>query len=287
MKLCLSCSQQFAATGWTCPACGFAAPFANGFPSFAQPEGGDGFQPEFFAELAELEAGHFWFQSRNRLILWSLGKYFPAARSFLEVGCGTGFVLSGVSRAFPTWQLAGSEYFAEGLPFAAARVPASELIQADARVLPFVEEFDVVGAFDVLEHIPEDETVLRCFHRVIRPGGGLLLTVPQHPWLWSTQDDYACHVRRYAASDLTAKLLEAGFRVEMKTSFVSLLLPALLLSRCRGGAQKDRHDPMAELRIGAGLNRACATAMAVERVLIKAGFRMAAGGSLLVAARKA
>ncbi len=286
MKLCLSCEQTFASESWRCPVCGFAPSLSSGFPSFAQPEGCDGFQPEFFAELAKLEPEHFWFVGRNHLIVWALAKYFAAAKSFLEIGCGTGYVLSGVAQAFPQLRLTGSEYFSEGLPFADARVPNAELLQADARNLPFREEFDVIGAFDVLEHIPEDDTVLRCLHRAVRPGGGILLTVPQHRWLWSSQDDYACHVRRYASSELVNKVATAGFQVEMTTSFVSLLLPVLWLSRSRQVGRTGQHDPMAELRMRGFSNRICAMMMFVERGLIKMGLRMAFGGSLLVVGRK-
>ncbi len=286
VKFCFSCNRQFTAAVWGCPACGGVPPAVNGFPSFAQPERGDGFQPEFFAELAEMEGRHFWFRSRNRLILWALGRYFPAAESLLEVGCGTGYVLASVARAFPRLRLAGSEYFAEGLPFAAGRIPGVELLQADARALPFVAEFDVVGAFDMLEHVAEDDVVLHNFQRVLRPGGGLLLTVPQHPWLWSAQDEYACHVRRYTANELRGKVEAVGLRVEMMTSFVSLLLPALWLSRRRLSERAESYDPLAELRVGGLVNTGCAALMAVECGLIRAGLRFAAGGSLLLVATK-
>lgn len=285
MKLCMSCQRGFAGNDWCCPICGFTPRVVNGCPSFAQPGENDGFRPELFAELAQLEAGHFWFRGRNRLLLWALGRYFPAAASFLEVGCGTGYVLAGIASARPR-HLVGSEYFAEGLPFAAARVPAVELIQADARALPFIEEFDVVGAFDVLEHIPEDETVLRQLHRVVRPGGGVLLTVPQHPWLWSVADDYARHVRRYNAGELRMKVAAAGFQIETISSFVSLLLPAMLLSRRRFAAMDGPCDPLAELRLGHVTNACCAAIMTIERGMIKSGVRFPAGGSLLVVARK-
>lgn len=247
--------------------------------------GGDGFRPEFFAELARQERGHFWFQGRNRLILHVLKRSFPQLSSFLEVGCGTGFVLSGVAASFPAAALSGCEYFGEGLSFAAGRVPQASLYRLDARQLPFVAEFDVIGAFDVLEHIEEDEVVLQQFHRALRPGGGIVVTVPQHRWLWSAVDDDACHVRRYTRSELAAKVAAAGFRVDYATSFVSLLLPVMALSRLRRGGE-GRPDPLAELRLPPLLNRLFGAVMALEGWLIRCGVRFPCGGSLLLVGRK-
>ena len=105
-------------------------------------------------------------------------------------------------------------------------MPDAELLEVDARRLPFEAEFDVVGAFDVLEHIEEDERALIEMHAALRPGGGLVVTVPQHPALWSAVDEYSRHVRRYRRSELLTKLRDSGFEVIHWTSFVSLLLPA-------------------------------------------------------------
>ena len=117
---------------------------------------------ESFDHLPAAEERSFWFRSRNELIVWALRRYFPDARSLLEVGCGTGFVLGWHSRgASRSCALVGAELFAAGLDVAAKRVPDAELLQMDARRIPFRNEFDVVGAFDVLEHIDEDEQALR------------------------------------------------------------------------------------------------------------------------------
>src|SRR6266545_4042215 len=90
--------------------------------------------------------------------------------NFLEIGCGTGFVLSGIRKAFPELILSGSEIFSEGLNLAAERLPGVELFQMDARRIPFQEEFDVIGAFDVLEHVKEDEEVLSQMYQATRKG---------------------------------------------------------------------------------------------------------------------
>lgn len=155
----------------------------------------------------------------------------------------------------------------------------------DARRQPYVDEFDVIGAFDVLEHIEEDEAVQQQMSRALRPAGGIILTVPQHPWLWSRQDEHACHVRRYRMGELQEKVVRAGFEIVLQTSFVSLLLPTMAASRL---LQRDSSaaDASAELRLPAALNFAFALVMHLERGLIRAGARLPVGGSLLLVAHK-
>jgi SAM-dependent methyltransferase len=288
LRLCPRCRTTFGGADWRCPHCDAVPDCIGGFPAFA-PElarGAEGFDPVHFSELARLEAGNFWFRARNRLIVWALARYFPDARSLLEVGCGTGYVLAGVSEARPALCLTGCEVATEGLVFAAQRVPSAALIQMDARHIPFRDEFDVAGAFDVIEHIADDSAVLQELAAALAPGGGLLLTVPQHPALWSEYDVRAGHVRRYRAAELRAKVNEAGLEVVRMTSFVSLLLPPMYLSRLAQRAPHAQYDPLAELRVAPWLNRGLEAILGIERALIRAGISLPAGGSLLLVARK-
>lgn len=288
MKVCINCGAILPDDNWVCTSCHWEATKLDGYLSFAPTlaRGSEGFKQEYFSELAELEENNFWFRSRNRVIVWALGHYFPSATSFLEVGCGTGYVLSGINRSFPKIQLWGSEIYCTALEFAAARVENATLFQMDARKIPYENEFDVIGAFDVLEHIEEDKKVLQQIYRAVKPGGGTILTVPQHPFLWSQQDEAACHIRRYRKLELKKKVEDAGFRVERSTSFVSLLLPLMVLSRLCKRAHQDQYDPMAELKMGIFANTILENIMNIERVLIKWGIDMSVGGSLLVIAKK-
>jgi SAM-dependent methyltransferase len=288
VKVCPECSERFAAAGWRCPACGFEPPERGGRVAFAvEPaDEGEAFDPSSFDHLPDAEERSFWFRARNELIAWALSTYFPDAASFLEVGCGTGFVLSGLHRRFPQVDLSGGELFAAGLDTAAWRVPAAALYQLDARRIPFDAEFDVIGAFDVLEHVEEDEIVLAEMARAVKPGGGALITVPQHPQLWSDVDDFSRHRRRYRRSDLRTKLERAGFGIVRLTSFVTLLLPAMAASRLRQRKGPEGFDPLAEYRHGPLVHSALGWAMALERSLIRLGLSLPAGGSLLAVARR-
>lgn len=288
MKLCLHCQAVRDAAVKDCPACGAAEVLVNGFPAYASDmaEQGGGFRPESFDQLAALEAGNFWFEVRNDIVEWALRRYAPQPARVLEIGCGTGFVLTRLARTFPHARLLGTEIFAAGLPHAALRVPGVAFAQMDARRIPFIDEFDVIGAFDVIEHIAEDEAVLAQVQRALRPGGTLILTVPQHPWLWSAADDFAVHQRRYTAGELHGKLRAAGFELVRSSSFVSLLLPAMTLSRLRQRRMDADYDPVEELRLPSWLNRLMAACLRFELATMKLGLNWPAGGSRLVVARK-
>jgi SAM-dependent methyltransferase len=245
-----------------------------------------GFTREIFESLANLESRNFWFRSRNKLIAWAMARYFPHAKDVLEIGCGTGFVLSDLEALFPAMRLAGSDVQISGLARAARRIKSAALFQMDARRIPFEDEFDVIGAFDVLEHIKEDEQVLVQMHRAVKSGGGIMLTVPQHMFLWSEQDVQAHHVLRYDADALVAKVRRAGFEVERSTSFVSLLLPLMMLSRRAKWFSRRKPDPTDELRVFGPLNFLLERVLDVERAWILLGGRFPLGGSLLIVARK-
>jgi SAM-dependent methyltransferase len=282
------CGSTQVDASWQCAACHGSPAVIDGVVAFS-PElarASSGFKPEYFERLAAVEEGNFWFVGRNALIAWAARRFFSETERFCEIGCGTGYVLRGLAKAMPAWKLCATEIYTDGIPFASARVPGAIFFQLDARSIPFVEEFDVMGAFDVIEHIEEDRTVLAQMYRAIAPGGGVLLTVPQHPFLWSQQDEHACHVRRYTASDLREKLEHAGFRVELMSSFVSLLFPLMYLTRRRDRVPESEYDFTADLKLSPALNSILTAAMSLERLLIKAGLRLPFGGSLLVVARK-
>ena len=288
MRICLRCRAAVGETGWRCAACGYEPVQVAGFPAFAPELAGadEGYDSAYYAELYALEARNYWFRARNALLIWALRRYFPHARNFLEIGCGTGFVLAGIAAAAPQLELHASEVSSGGLPYAASRTPAAAFLQMDARAIPYREQFDVIGLFDVLEHIEDDAQVLTETRRALRPGGGVLITVPQHRFLWSSYDELAHHVRRYQARELMERIAAAGFRKVMMTSFVSLLLPLMALSRMLRGARSGKMDALAELRVGSLVNWVLETVLAVERGLIKGGVRFPAGGSLLLVAQR-
>jgi SAM-dependent methyltransferase len=286
MRRCVACATGLHGGDWRCPSCGFEPDDRGAFLSFCETEGIDGFDPDAFDRLASLEQASFWFRSRNRLIAWAVREYFPDAASLLEIGCGTGFVLAGLERDRPELRLAGAELYAGGLRHAAERTPSADFFQFDARDIPFEAEFDVVGAFDVLEHIDRDEDVLAGMHTAVAPGGGIVVTVPQHGWLWSASDDYAEHKRRYSRAELTSKVTRAGFSVRRATSFVSLLLPLMAASRLAERLSSRPYEPSREHQSAQRADAPLERIADAELWALQRGVNFPAGGSLLLIATR-
>jgi len=287
MKICLQCKIPTTTFYLQCSACNWQAKNWQDHLIFS-PEllqvTEQFFNKNEFKNLYKLESTHFWFRARNQLILWTISRYFSHIKNFLEIGCGTGYVISAIQKKLPKLELFAADVFQESLPFVKRRIgEEATIFQMDARNIPFVDEFDLIGAFDVLEHIAEDELVLQQLYQAIKPGGGVILTVPQHPRLWSAIDIAACHVRRYTKNELSDKLIKNGFKIIFSTSFNTFLLPMMLLSRY---LQRKMIKQEMETHSNKWMNELLNQILNFERVWIKLGIHFNVGGSRLVVAKK-
>lgn len=180
------------------------------------------------AECYELEDGSFWFRHRNGCVVDLVRRYPPSGPIF-DVGGGNGFVALALQRAgFPAVLVEPSS---EGPRLARARglKPVVCARVEDAGFAPGA--LLAVGIFDVLEHIEDDRAFLGILRSLISPGGRLYVTVPALGWLWSGEDEYAGHYRRYRLGDLVARVEKAGFRCEFASYFFMLLPLPIFLQR--------------------------------------------------------
>jgi len=256
------------------------------------------YDPEFFSQLANIETKHFWFRTRNRVIATlteQITKDWADGYRVLEVGCGTGNVLRALEQACPRGRVVGMDLFAEGLAFARTRT-SCPLVQGNLEQPAFDVQFDLIGAFDVVEHLSDDLQVFRSLHSMLRPGGTLLLTVPAHQSLWSYFDEVSHHCRRYEPADLRRKLNEAGYEIEFLSQFMASIYPLLWFgrrikaSRRRArnpdSADMDRALTLEELRIVPIVNGLLTFVLMQEARLIRSRIALPFGSSLIVAARR-
>ena len=185
-----------------------------------------------FALMAREEQDHWWFRGRRDFIARAIRTLaLPTNASLLDAGCGSGGTMA-LLRQFGT--VAGFEYDAEARERARARGIGRVEAGALPGPLPFEgERFDVIGLFDVLEHLPEPVASLSALATRVAPTGALVLTVPALPWLWGPHDEVHHHHRRYTHRTLRAHLEAAGWRVESLTYMNMLLLPLAIAQRLR------------------------------------------------------
>jgi hypothetical protein len=174
-----------------------------------------------------IEDDSFWFRHRNDVIVAAL-RQFPPSGPLFDVGGGNGYVSQGLERAgFPTVLVEpGRAGAANALQRGLRNVVCTTLESAGFPA----QSLQAVGLFDVLEHIPDDSAFLANLHRQMTTGGRVYLTVPTFQWLWSSEDEYAGHYRRYTKASLARVLRATGFEVEYLTCFFWFLpLPVLVL----------------------------------------------------------
>jgi SAM-dependent methyltransferase len=247
--------------------------------------------PRLFSKLHEIEATHWWFRGRRRIVGSLLDGLALAPRAILDVGCGVGTNLDLLAAHYPEARLHGIDVLRDPLRYCASdrSVP---VCQADAAALPFASaSFELVCALDTLEHVEDDARALRELLRVLRPGGTLLLTVPAFPALWGNVDELGDHFRRYRRRELVEKVAAAGLR-PARVHFINFLLfPPIAALRVLARALPVRRAAQAgELRsdfdwVKDGLlNRLLAGIFASEASLLR--FSPPFGVSLLCAATR-
>ena len=228
--------------------------------------------------LAGLERWHFWFVGRDRLVT-NLLRRFPPPAPLVDVGCGTG-------RFAATLRVPGGIVVALDRELGGPPGGDAAGVRGDAERLPFADRsVGTILARDVLEHL-DDGVALADWHRVLRPGGLLLLLVPAWPSVWSHRDVRAGHRRRYTRRTLRAALEPAGFELLELRGYQCALLPVIALSRIAGRRRRENqldaeeHPPPLVNAVFGLLNRIEA-ACARSRVL-----RVPTGSTLAAVARR-
>jgi SAM-dependent methyltransferase len=252
-----------------------------------------GYDPFFFHNLAVIEDRHFWFRARNVLIFEltrRISSQLKPGYRVLEVGCGTGNVLRVLCDACPGGRVVGLDLWVDGLRYARKRATVP-LVQGDICSLPFDAHFDLIGMFDVLEHIASERDTLLALRNALVPSGKLMLTVPAHQFLWSHSDEAWRHCRRYSPDSLRRRLSDAGFEVEFMSQFMACIFPiAWTLRRLSGFRQKrslDNNRKLAarEFSVVPVLNDLLASLLGIEVRWLLRGHTLPIGTSIIVVAK--
>lgn len=179
--------------------------------------------------MLDNEDRHWWYRGRRRIVEDELARMTvaPGAR-VLDAGCGSGRLLDSLTRY---GEVSGLDMNPDSVEIARGR-GHRDVQQGVVESLPWPDEtFDLVTSLDMVEHTADDRVALRELHRVTRPGGQFLMTVPAYQALWSTHDVFNNHYRRYDRRMMRALAADTGWTIERTTYFNSLLLPPAAVVR--------------------------------------------------------
>ncbi len=178
--------------------------------------------------LLEAEKKHFWLQCRKNYIASIFTKFVTLSSRILEIGTGTGFIAEKLQQM--GFHIEASDCTPNGLEHAFKR-GIKTLYQFDLFNPPFQEAFDVICLFDVLEHLKDERLAIENLKKMLKPQGMIILTVPAHQWLWSSDDELAGHHRRYSKKSLQDCLEACGFQIHYCRYFFVFILPLLILRK--------------------------------------------------------
>ena len=182
-----------------------------------------------YDQIYKHEVAYWWFRGRRKLlgeIMQNLPK--KSLLKILDTGCCTGYNLHTLSKFGKVY---GVDTEKKAVQYCKTRGFKRVFLLNNGLKLPFKNNyFDVVTCLDVLEHVKEDEDYLKELHRVLSPGGKLVLFTPAVSLLWSQLDIISHHIRRYNKLMLTRKARKAKFVIkDIKYFNYILFLPILLI----------------------------------------------------------
>jgi ubiquinone/menaquinone biosynthesis C-methylase UbiE len=235
---------------------------------------------------ARAERDHFWFRGFRRfvtpLIRQAVGDHPGSA--ILDCGCGTGNNLSLLRRY---GRAVGIDLTWVGLAYAHGRGERA-VAQASAIHLPFADAaFDLVTSFDVIITLQDDDeaAALREMHRVLRPGGHLVVNVAAMEILKGNHSILAREVRRYSRAGLRERLTRAGFvvrRLSYTNATIAPILAAVrLMQRASGHKETEQEIAIPPAPVNAALSAALAIEASALRVV-----NMPFGSSVVALAQK-
>jgi SAM-dependent methyltransferase len=216
-----------------------------------------------YDHMEELDGQHWWYRGRRRILADLIRREVrpPPNALIFEIGCGSGHNLPMLAE----FGMVDALELDEAACALAERRLGRPVLRAPLPELKGIptHHYDMIGAFDVIEHVKDDAAALASIAARLKPGGKLVVTVPAHQWMWSAHDDLNHHERRYSKRQLRRLVEASPLRLDKIGYFNSFLFPLAVAERV---ATKVRRKESANLKLPAPLlNRTLEGVFAAER----------------------
>lgn len=201
---------------------------------------------EYFEEYYHLERNHWWFKVRALILNQHIGKYFSKNQNIkiLNIGVATGATTDFLSK----YGKVISVEYDQICSIETYKKIQKPIVNGSITKLPFGDNlFDLVCAFDVIEHVENDQLAVDEMVRACKDRGMICVTVPAYMFLWSKHDVVNNHFRRYSAQSLKNLFNKNAGRILYSSYFNSILFPAVAFFRLISGFLPEK-----SIRKGAG-----------------------------------
>lgn len=239
-----------------------------------------------YARMAEYEQNYWWHLGRLEIIQSYVKRAVRGRKAkprILNVGCGTGGTIDMLEKFGTVENVDISD---DAIAFM-NKMGYKNITKVDDIELPYKDKsYDVVGAFDVLEHIEDQVGALKEWCRVLKDDGAIVITVPAYQWLWSDHDVSLHHKRRYTVGLLMQAAAEAGLKPEKKSYAIAFSLPLVVGFRFANKALgRTANAETSYVSVPAGVNKLFTNFLKVEAKL-HGKVSLPAGTSVVTILRK-
>ena len=228
---------------------------------------------EYELKYHKLEENYWWFRARRKTVL-SLVKQLNLSKDskILEIGCSGGPLIS-ILRDEGYINVFGIDLSENAIEVCKERGIENTFVM-DAVQMGFLDnEFDLIIASDILEHIEDDSKALKEWNRVLKTNGRLIVFVPAFQLLWSSHDEINHHYRRYSKQLLLNRLKSTSFGV-VRSSYwnFTLFFPSFFVRVVPNLFRKSTINSDQLYAINPFINRFLLSLLSMENKMYKLNF---------------
>ncbi len=237
---------------------------------------------EEFRRMGELEDSMWWYRGLHANVLHAIRTHAPGSTDLLDAGCGTGGVLKAIRKAHPNMHLNGLDLSEMACAIAREKSGATVTTGSVDRLEYADGSFDVLLSLDVLGYELDRDAVIKGYHRVLRPGGRMILNLPAYQWMLSYHDRAVGQGKRFTLAEGVELVQRHGFQVRAATYWNTILFPLMFIRRkLLPGSSSSDVKPFGPI-----MNTTFERCLALERQLTDRQVRLPFGGSIFLIAER-